>query len=46
VFNATLGLNEGYQVALEGDDQMAAAIENMDTAADFWNAYSQEHNVD
>jgi carboxyl-terminal processing protease len=44
VFNSTLGLNQGYQVALEGDDQMEAAIENLDTAAEFWEAFQQEHN--
>lgn len=43
VFNATLGLNEGYQVALEGDDQMDQAIENFDLAADFWDAFKQEN---
>lgn len=44
VYNSTLGLNDGYQVALEGDDQMEAAIENLDSAADFWQAFQQEHN--
>ena len=43
VYNATLGLNEGYRVALDGDDQMKAAIENLDIAADFWEAFAQEH---
>jgi len=43
VFNATLGLNEGYRVALEGDDQMKAAIEHLDEAADFWIAFKEEH---
>jgi len=43
VFNATLGLNEGYRVALEGDDQMKAAIEHLDEAADFWTAFAEEH---
>lgn len=43
VFNSTLGLNEGYQVALEGDDQMAQAIENLDEAEDFWSAFAEEH---
>ena len=43
VVNATLGLNEGYRVALEGDDQMRAAIANLDAAADFWEAYANEH---
>jgi carboxyl-terminal processing protease len=46
VYNATLGLNEGYQVALEGDDQMEAAVENMDAAADFWQAFREEHASD
>ncbi|MEE4272637.1 MAG: S41 family peptidase [Thermoanaerobaculales bacterium] len=44
VFNATLGLNEGYRVALEGDDQMKAAIEHLDEAADFWSAFKEEHS--
>jgi len=43
VFNATLGLNDGYRVALEGDDQMKAAIDHLDEAADFWEAFEQEH---
>jgi len=43
VDNATLGLNDGYRVALEGDDQMNAAIANLDLAADFWEAYSAEN---
>ncbi len=43
VFNATIGLKEGYRTALEGDDQMAAAIEHLDEAADFWDAFAEEH---
>jgi len=43
VYNITLGLNEGYPQALEGDDQMKEAIENFDLAADFWDAFKQEH---
>jgi carboxyl-terminal processing protease len=43
VVNATLGLNEGYQVALRGDDQMQAAIDHLGEAADFWQAFSEEH---
>jgi carboxyl-terminal processing protease len=43
VYNATLGLNEGYRVALDGDNQMKGAIEHLDEAADFWEAFSQEH---
>jgi len=43
VYNSTLGLNEGYQKALEGDDQLAAAIEHLDEAADFWEAFVEEH---
>ena len=45
VFNATLGLNAGFRVALEGDDQMAAAIDHLDEAADFWIAFEEEHAV-
>jgi hypothetical protein len=43
VFNATLGLNEGYRVALEGDEQMQAAIDHLDEAAGFWEAFAEEH---
>jgi carboxyl-terminal processing protease len=43
VYNATLGLNEGYRVALEGDDQMKSAIEHLDEAAGFWEAFAEEH---
>ena len=43
VFNSTLGLNDGYRVALEGDDQMTAAIEHLDEAEDFWTAFAEEH---
>jgi len=43
VYNATIGLNAGYRTALEGDNQMEAAVENLDAAADFWQAFAQEH---
>jgi len=43
IFNATIGLNEGYQKALESDDQLEAAIENLDLATDFWEAFTEEH---
>ncbi len=45
VYNVTLGLNEGYQKALEGDNQMEEAIKNLDLAADFWEAFQQEHGI-
>lgn len=40
--NSTLGLNEGYRVALEGDDQLGAALDHIDEAADLWSAYTDE----
>jgi carboxyl-terminal processing protease len=46
VFNATVGLNEGYRVALEGDDQMAAAIDHLGEAEDFWLAFVAEHRAE
>jgi carboxyl-terminal processing protease len=44
VYNATLGLNEGYRKALEGDEQLQAAIDSLDTAEEFWEAYREEHS--
>ncbi len=44
VYNATLGLNEGYRKALEGDDQLREAIDNLDIAEEFWEAYREEHS--
>jgi len=43
--NATLGLNEGYKVALDSDDQFLAALEHLDEAMDFWITW-QEVNLD
>ena len=45
VLNATLGLDEGYQAALESDNQFAATLEHLDEAQDFWIAW-QESNLD
>ncbi len=36
VLNATLGLDAGYQAALETDEQFLAAIEHLPAAQDFW----------
>jgi len=43
VYNATLGLNAGYREALDGDEQMKAAIDNLDEATEFWEAYEEEY---
>jgi carboxyl-terminal processing protease len=43
VMNATLGLEEGYRVALESDDQFIAALDHLDEAMDFWIAWEQAH---
>ncbi len=43
VYNATIGLTQGFRTALEGDDQMTAAIEHLDEAAEFWDAFVEEH---
>jgi carboxyl-terminal processing protease len=42
--NATLGLDEGYRVALDSDDQFLAALEHLDEAMDFWVTW-QEANL-
>lgn len=39
VLNATLGLEAGYRVAIEGDDQILAAIQHLDDATDIWEAW-------
>jgi len=45
VKNATLGLDEGYRVALNSDNQFQAALEHLGEAMDFWVAW-QEVNLD
>ena len=45
VLNATLGLDEGYQAALESDNQFEATLEHLEEAQDFWIAW-QESNLD
>ncbi len=45
VMNATLGLDEGYRVALNSDDQFTAALDHLDEAMDFWIAW-QDANLD
>ncbi len=45
VLNATLGLDEGYRVALEADEQYQAALEHLPEAQDFWIAW-QTANID
>ncbi len=39
VLNATLGLDAGYQAALETDEQFLAAIEHLPDGQDFWAAW-------
>jgi carboxyl-terminal processing protease len=39
VLNATLGLDDGYRVALESDEQYQAALEHLPEAQDFWIAW-------
>jgi carboxyl-terminal processing protease len=43
VLNATLGLESGYRVAVESDNQIDAALGLLDDAADMWKVW-QEHN--
>ena len=45
VLNATLGLDAGYQAALETDEQFLAAIEHLPEGQDFWIAW-KESNLD
>lgn len=39
VLNATLGLEAGYRVAIQGDNQVAAAIEHMPEAQKMWQTW-------
>jgi carboxyl-terminal processing protease len=43
--NTTLGLDEGYRVALNSDNQFLAALDHLDEAMDFWVSW-QEANLD
>jgi carboxyl-terminal processing protease len=45
VKNATLGLDEGYRVALDTDDQFLAALDHLAEAMDFWVTW-QEANLE
>jgi len=45
IMNATLGLDDGYRVALDADDQFLAALDHLEDAMDFWVAW-QEANLD
>lgn len=40
VLNATLGLEAGYRKAIEGDDQIRAALDSLDEAEDIWLAWT------
>jgi hypothetical protein len=44
IMNATLGLDDGYRVALDADDQFLAALDHLDDAMDFWVTW-QEANL-
>jgi carboxyl-terminal processing protease len=43
--NATLGLDGGYKVALDSDDQFLAALSHLEEAKDFWITW-QQSNLD
>ena len=45
IMNATLGLDDGYRVALDSDDQFLAALTHLEEAMDFWVTW-QEANLD
>ena len=45
IMNATLGLDDGYRVALDADDQFLAALTHLDEAMDFWLTW-QQSNLD
>ena len=45
VMNSTLGLDNGYRVALDADDQFLAALDHLEEAMDFWVTW-QEVNLD
>jgi len=39
VLNATLGLEAGYRLAIEADNQLAEALEHFDVAEDMWKVW-------
>jgi hypothetical protein len=41
VLNATLGLEAGYRMAIEGDDQIVSALEYLNDAADMWQVWQE-----
>jgi carboxyl-terminal processing protease len=41
ILNAVLGLEAGYRLAIEADDQLASAIEHLPDAADMWLAFQE-----
>ena len=45
IMNATLGLDDGYRVALDADDQFLAALTHLEEATDFWVTW-QDANLD
>jgi len=44
--NSLVGLEEGYRVALEGDEQVVAALQHLSDAEDFWIAWSSNGSQD
>lgn len=43
VLNATLGLESGYRVAVDADDQIAAALDLIPDAADMWRVWLERN---
>ncbi len=45
VLNSTIGLIEGFKAAVEGDDQVQAALGHLPDATDFWDAWEESGAV-
>jgi carboxyl-terminal processing protease len=43
VLNATLGLDAGYRLAIEGDDQIVTALDYIDDATDMWQVWQERY---
>jgi carboxyl-terminal processing protease len=46
ILNAVLGLEAGYRLAIEADDQLIAAVEHLVEAADMWEAFQENGDKD
>jgi carboxyl-terminal processing protease len=46
ILNATLGLVEGYRVAIGADNQLQAALEHLVVAADMWQVWKENGKAD